>query len=41
MDIHVYIEQQDAYVISGGNTFNFDNLNKDNHLGVYRLTVTT
>ena len=41
MDINVYINQQNAYVISGGNTFNFDNLNKDNHLGVYRLTVTT
>ena len=41
MDINVYINQQNAYVISEGNTFNFDNLNKDNHLGVYRLTVTT
>ena len=41
MDINVYIEQQDAYVISEGNTFNFNKLNKDNHLGVYRLTVTT
>lgn len=39
MDIHVYIDQQNAYVISGGNTFNFNKLNKDNHLGVYRLTV--
>lgn len=41
MDIHVYINQQNAYVISEGNTFNFDKLNKDNHLGVYKLTVTT
>lgn len=41
MDIHVYIKQQYAYVISEGNTFNFDKLNKDNHLGVYKLTVTT
>ena len=41
MDINVYINRQNAYVISTGNTFNFDNLNKDNHLGVYRLTVTT
>ena len=40
MDIHVYINQQNAYVISEGNTFNFDKLNKDNHLGVYKLTVT-
>lgn len=41
MDINVYINQQNAYVISTGNTFNFNKLNKDNHLGVYRLTVTT
>ena len=41
MDIHVYINQQNAYVISEGNTFNFNKLNKDNHLGVYKLTVTT
>ena len=41
MDINVYINQQNAYVISGGNTFNFNKLNKDNHLGVYKLTVTT
>ena len=41
MDIHVYINKQNAYVISEGNTFNFDKLNKDNHLGVYKLTVTT
>lgn len=41
MDIHVYIEQQNAYVISEGNTFNFDKLNENNHLGVYKLTVTT
>ena len=41
MDIHVYIEQYDAYVISEGNTFNFDKLNENNHLGVYKLTVTT
>ena len=41
MDIHVYINQQNAYVISEGYTFNFDKLNKDNHLGVYKLTVTT
>lgn len=40
MDINVYINQQDAYVISYGNTFNFNKLNKDNHLGVYKLTVT-
>ena len=41
MDIHVYINQQNAYVISEGSTFNFDKLNKDNHLGAYKLTVTT
>ena len=41
MDINVYINQQNAYVISEGNTFNFNKLNKDNHLGVYKLTVTT
>ena len=41
MDIHVYINQQNAYVISTGNIFNFDKLNEDNHLGVYKLTVTT
>ena len=40
MDINVYINQQNAYVISEGNTFNFNKLNKDNHLGVYKLTVT-
>ena len=40
MDINVYIDQQDAYIISPGNTFNFNKLNKDNHLGVYKLTVT-
>lgn len=40
MDINVYINQQNAYVISHGNTFNFNKLNKDNHLGVYKLTVT-
>lgn len=41
MDINVYINKQNAYVISEGNTFNFDKLNEDNHLGVYKLTVTT
>lgn len=41
MNIYVYIKQQEKYVISTGNTFNFNNLTSDNHLGVYRLTVTT
>lgn len=40
MDINVYINQQDAYVISSENTFNFNKLDRDNHLGVYRLTTT-
>ena len=40
MDINVYIEQQDAYVISPVNTFNFNNLTSDNHLGVYELRST-
>lgn len=40
MDIYVYIEQQDAYVISPTYTFNFNNLESDNHLGVYELRST-
>ena len=40
MNIYVYIEQQDKYVISEGNTFNFNNLTSDNHLGVYELRTT-
>lgn len=40
MDINVYIEQQDAYIISPTNTFNFNNLTSDNHLGVYELRST-
>lgn len=41
MDIYVYIKRQNTYVISAEDAFNFNTLNKDNHLGVYRLTVTT
>ena len=40
MNINVYINQQDAYVISPTNTFNFNKFDKDNHLGEYELTVT-
>ena len=40
MDIYVYINQNDGYYLAQSNTFNFNNLTSDNHLGVYELRTT-
>lgn len=40
MDIYVYINQNNRYYLAKSNTFNFNNLTSDNHLGVYELRST-
>ena len=40
MDIYVYINQGNGYYLAQSNTFNFNNLDSDNHLGVYELRST-
>lgn len=40
MDIYVYINKNNSYYLSQTNTFNFNNLESNNHLGVYELRST-
>ena len=40
MDIYVYINQNNGYYLAKTNTFNFNNLDSSNHLGVYELRST-
>ena len=40
MNIYVYINQNNGYYLAQINTFNFNNLESYNHLGVYELRST-
>lgn len=40
MDIYVYINQNNGYYWTKTHTFNFNNLESSNHLGVYELSST-
>lgn len=41
MNIYVYINERDVFTCTPANTFNFNNTEDYNHLGVYKLQATT